>query len=395
MGREQTGLVIIHANRLEKLRDLLVGWICSNPIPPLENEHILVQSNGIAQWLRMSLAASEQADPPGCGIAAAMQLELPSAFLWQAYRAVLGEDAVPRQSPYDKPRLVWRLYRMLPQLLARPSFQPLNEYLNNDPSRRKLYQLAQRLSDLYDQYQVYRADWLNDWAAGNNQLNKPDGSLFMLDQTQQWQAELWREIREDLQQERDLSRADLHAQFIQACGQLKKRPARLPRRLLVFGISALPQQMIEALAALSDHMQILIAVHNPCRHYWADIIEGRELLRSEFRRQQRREGTPVNLTPEEMHIYAPPLLAAWGKQGRDYIRLLDEFDQSDKYRQWFTDSRIDLFDDPVSEPQALPLLQQLQQDILELNPAPSQPRQLHADDQSIVFHMAHSPQRET
>ena len=37
-----------------------------------------------------------------------------------------------------------------------------------------------------------------------------------------------------------------------------------------------------------------------------------------------------------------PLLAAWGKQGRDYIRMLDEVDNTRQYQQEF--SRIDLFD---------------------------------------------------
>jgi exodeoxyribonuclease V gamma subunit len=31
---------------------------------------------------------------------------------------------------------------------------------------RKRFQLAERLADLFDQYQVYRADWLAAWAAG-------------------------------------------------------------------------------------------------------------------------------------------------------------------------------------------------------------------------------------
>lgn len=53
MTEPNAGLAIIHANRLETLRDLLVRWMRDNPLAPLEQEQILVQSNGIAQWLRM------------------------------------------------------------------------------------------------------------------------------------------------------------------------------------------------------------------------------------------------------------------------------------------------------------------------------------------------------
>ncbi|TCK05900.1 exodeoxyribonuclease V subunit gamma [Marinobacterium mangrovicola] len=393
MSELSTGLAIIHANRLETLRDLLVRWMRDNPLPPLVDEQILVQSNGIAQWLRLALAAP--VSEGGCGIAAGLQVELPSAFLWRAYRAVLGKEAVPPQSPYDKPQLRWRLLRLLPDLLKTPEFASLAQYLESDPGERKAYQLAEHLADLFDQYQVYRADWLADWAEGLDQLRMPDGGEpRLLDEDQRWQPRLWRAIRADLQAEVDSSRADLHQRFLEACKQLQSRPRSLPPRLMVFGISALPQQMIEALAALSGQIQVMVAVLNPCRFYWADIIEGKELLRAEHKRQQRREGVPVELSSEQMHLHAPPLLAAWGKQGRDYIRLLDEFDQSERYRHWFNDSRIDLFDEPEPDIASLPLLQQLQQDILELNPVEKAPREWFAGDDSLVFHLAHSAQRE-
>ncbi|PGC71786.1 exodeoxyribonuclease V subunit gamma, partial [Bacillus toyonensis] len=62
--------------------------------------------------------------------------------------------------------------------------------------------------------------------------------------------------------------------------------------------------------------------------------------------------------------HAHPLLAAWGKQGRDYINLLDSYDEPDSYRAAFRNGRIDLF----SETQPENMLNQLQDDILELRP---------------------------
>ena len=160
------GLMIIHGNRLETLRELVVDWMRTHPLGPLENEVILVQSNGIAQWLQMALAADT--DQGGSGIAAALDVQLPARFLWDSYRGVLGRDAVPEQSPLDKQPLLWRLMRLLPELLEQPEFVPLKRFLADDSDCRKRYQLAERLADLFDQYQVYRADWLNDWAAGED-----------------------------------------------------------------------------------------------------------------------------------------------------------------------------------------------------------------------------------
>ena len=52
----EPGFHAIHANHLEDLRRAVV-WICrQSPLPPLESETFLVQSNGIAQWLKLALA---------------------------------------------------------------------------------------------------------------------------------------------------------------------------------------------------------------------------------------------------------------------------------------------------------------------------------------------------
>ena len=50
------GLIVIHGNHLEELRALAVQWMRRYPLRPLENEVLLVQSNGIAQWLKLALA---------------------------------------------------------------------------------------------------------------------------------------------------------------------------------------------------------------------------------------------------------------------------------------------------------------------------------------------------
>ena len=383
------GLAVIHSNQLESLRDLVVAWMQQHPLAPLENEIVLVQSNGMSQWLKIALA-----DYDGLGICAAVAPQLPGRFLWSAYQAVLSREDVPDVSPFEKSALTWRVYRLLPGLLHEPAFAPLRQFLDNDNDARKRHQLAECLADLLDQYQVYRSDWLRDWAMGVDQLRDARGAPKPLPEAQAWQAGLWRAILSDVPEEhRDTSRALLHERFIAALEKIEHRPAGLPRRVVVFGISSLPQQMVKALAALGKFCQILLCVHNPCRYYWADIIEHKELLRAERRRQGHKPLMPVDVADEDLHLHANPLLAAWGKQGRDYVRLLDEFDDPEHYREWFR--RIDLFDD-FGEACQRSLLQQIQQAVLDLSPLPADPAQraqIQPDD-SLLFRIAHSPQRE-
>ena len=335
------GLSIIHSNHLEDLRRVAVRWIASHPLAPLENEVFIVHSNGMAQWLKLALAEND-----GCGISAALDIQLPARFLWTAYRAVLGAAEIPVDSPYDKDRLTWRLLRLLPGLMKDERFVRLKAFLADDRDMRKRYQLACHLADLYDQYQVYRADWLEDWTKGADRLRSARGNPLDLPADHRWQAELWRRIQADVPgNRRKARRSALHRRFLRKAGELTRRPAGLPRRVIVFGISSLPAQALEALHALAAHSQVLLFVLNPCRHYWADIIEDRNLLRIERSRHQRKDRMPADLDPERLHQHVNPLLAAWGKQGRDYIGLLYGYDQPEAYRKRFAE--IDLFTDFV------------------------------------------------
>ena len=395
----QSGFIVAHSNHLEELRELVVQWTKINPLYALENEHILVQSNGIAQWLKFALA-----DDRGCGIAAGLQIGLPARFLWQVYRQVLGTETIAKSSPFDKAPLTWRLMRLLPKVVREPVFAPLQHFLGDDPDLRKRYQLAERLADLYDQYQVYRSDWLKDWAVGDDQLRQVAGQPQISEEKAQarepivaWQAALWRLLIDDIGAEAiDSSRAAVHPRFIAKMRELDAAPAGLPRRIIVFGISSLPAQMVEALAAISRFSQVMLCVHNPCQYHWADIVEDKQLLRHEYRRQSRKQGFPEVLSIEQLHQFAHPLLAAWGKQGRDYISLLDKYDELDSYQTVFDShgQRVDIFEDGASAT----LLEQLHNDILHLRPLADTralwPALDLQADQSVRFHITHSAQRE-
>ncbi|GGB87364.1 exodeoxyribonuclease V subunit gamma [Pseudoduganella buxea] len=379
------GLLILHGNQLEQLRAAVFQWLRNHPLDPLETDVLLVQSNGVAEWLKIALAEE-------MGVCAATRVALPARFLWQAYRAMLGRERVPRISAFDKGPLTWRLMRLLPALLADDMFAPLRHFLaGGDPERR--LQLSERLSDLFDQYQVYRADWLADWEAGRDQTRCPRGVVYPLPEGQRWQAALWRAIVGSVPaEERALGRAGVHTEFVQAVAGGAEPVTPLPRRVVLFGVSALPYQTLQALASLARFTQVIVAVPNPCRFYWGDIIDGRDLLRAARRRQHPRNGLDLGSIPlEELHAHSHPLLASWGRQGRDYIRMLDEFDEATAAAGDGDHLRVDLFSDDAGDT----LLHQMQAAVRDLLPlAEHQFPTPGSEDRSVVFHVAHSVQRE-
>ncbi|RUO53590.1 exodeoxyribonuclease V subunit gamma [Pseudidiomarina homiensis] len=378
MSEQSAGLIVAHSHKLEELTDLVVEMTRIAPLAPLESECVLVQSNGIAQWLKRHWAES-------LGIAAMVDVTLPARFQWQAYRAVLGND-LPRHSPFDKDRLTWRLLRLLPLHLDKPEFAALANYIRDDTEQRKLYQLAERLADLYDQYQMYRADWLADWAAGGSIAADSDNA---------WQPLLWQLLREDIGAHGLSDRAQLHQRFIAKAQTLStdQRPKGLPPRVIVFGISSMPQQLIEVLNALANCCQVLLCVHNPSQHFWMDSIAGRDVLREIKRKRLSRKPGQAELDINNLHTETHPLLASWGKQGGDYIRMLDAFDGTQEQQSRFAKLNFDLFEEPEA-PQCR--LAQLQSDMLHLRSiGEAKPLwEERAADDSLKFVSCHSPQRE-
>jgi len=384
----QHGFIAFHGNRAEDLAEVVIQWLRRHPLSPLQEEVILVQSNGMAEWVKMTLARH-------AGVCAATRVELPSRFLWRTYRQVLGRDAVPAASPLDKLPMVWRLMQLLPELLAQACFAPVAGFLKADEPDRML-QLATQLADLLDQYQNYRADWLQAWAQGQDVLINAHGGRDALAPEQQWQAGLWRALLQTLTAQQQLgTRPQLHQRVLDRLASAQAPATPVAQRVIVFGMSQIPWTTLQALAALAAHSQVLLAVPNPCRFYWGDIMEGRELLQAQHRRQPWRHGRDLSALPlQDMHAHAQPLLAAWGRQGRDLIRLLDAFDNAEQCRRRFDLARIDVFDETPETPQT-PLLRQVQNRIRDLLPLAEHPACSVADsDRSIVFHCAHSPMRE-
>jgi len=384
----QPGFLAFHSNRSENLAEVVINWTQRHPLSPLEEEIILVQSNGMAEWVKMELARRGS-------VCAATRVELPSRFLWRTYRQVLGREVVPSESPLDKVPMVWRLMQLLPHMIGQPEFAPVARFLSGDEPDRML-QLATKLADLFDQYQNYRADWLQDWAQNKDELILANGARAKLPAEQGWQPQLWRAVLNTLSEAQKQSiRPQLQQRVIDHLNAGAALASPVARRVIVFGMSQIPLTTLQALAALSKHSQVMLAIPNPCQYYWGDIMDGRELLNAQRRHHPLRQGLDLSVLPlEDMHAHAHPLLAAWGRQSRDFIRQLDYFDDAEKAKQQFELARIDWYDD-TAEDAHTPLLLQVQNRIRDLVPLPE-----HADcaiapqDQSIVFHTAHSPVRE-
>ena len=384
-------LRVYHSNRLDVLEALMEFIVERERLDdPFEPEMILVQSTGMAQWLQMTLSQK-------FGIAANIDFPLPASFIWDMFVRVLPE--IPKESAFNKQSMSWKLMTLLPQLLDREDFTLLRHYLTDDSDKRKLFQLSSKAADLFDQYLVYRPDWLAQWETGH--------LVEGVGEAQAWQAPLWKalvEYTDELGQPR-WHRANLYQRFIETLESATTCPPGLPSRVFICGISALPPVYLQALQALGKHIEIHLLFTNPCRYYWGDIKDPAYLAKLLTRqrrhsfedrelplfRDSENAGQLFNSDGEQ--DVGNPLLASWGKLGRDYIYLLSDLESSQE---------LDAFVDVTPDN----LLHNIQSDILELEnravagvnieefSRSDNKRPLDPLDSSITFHVCHSPQRE-
>ncbi|MBS7664423.1 exodeoxyribonuclease V subunit gamma [Pseudomonas lalucatii] len=346
-------LSLYHAPDLETLGELATRLLAQPQRQPFAAARVVVPSQGIGRWLTLQLARSQ-------GIAMQLEVQLPSAFVWELSRLVLGQ--LPEQSAFTPDTLAWRLYDWLcePHRLAQAP--RLAHYLEGGDERRRL-SLAAKIADVFDQYLLYRDDWLAAWERNE---------LLGLGPDEAWQALLWRELTEGGHPHR--------ARLLEELLRRLHDPAPIagvPERLLVFGISALAPHHMRVLDGLARHSEVVVFALNPCREAWGEIRDVRELARQS------------QASPDDWYLdVGHPLLASLGKQGRDFFDSLFALASSEGAQELGLYSEdADLHDSS--------LLQALQNDILRLRTrAPDERLALHADDRSLELHVAHSPLRE-
>ena len=53
------GFMALHSHRTENLVETVVAWLRAHPLRPLEEAVFIVQSNAVAEWLKMAACAMD------------------------------------------------------------------------------------------------------------------------------------------------------------------------------------------------------------------------------------------------------------------------------------------------------------------------------------------------
>lgn len=383
-------LTLFTSNRLDVLVDRLAADMAASPLPPLAQEIVVVQSEGMQRWLTLELARRH-------GVSGSLTTPFPRPFCRWLARRVLDAEALPDSEPiprgddsaFGREMLSWRLFARLGRLDADDSEVAESApaaYLADDPDQRKRYQLAQRLGSLYDDYQMFRPQMLARWQAG-----EPAGEVERAAETEGWQAELWRHLVAPTEGGSEEPFSNRMRRLTLRLGRTRKDPAGLPRRVSVLGVSTLPPAFVELLTALARWTQVGVYFVSPTYHYWGDLRSEREQARIVRRERAQKLLAGRDAPSVAQHLErGNALLAALGRQGREFFDILQDADPSGG--AWHD---LDFVDPLESSSSALA---RLQSDVLHLADRGAvqhtPPVPWPEGDRSLSVHACHSPMRE-
>ena len=339
-----------------------------DPLPPEEDEAVLVQSRQLAEWLERRLADE-------LGACAGIRWMLPGDLLNWCDDAPRGAD------PWTRERLRWRLHQAVE---ATAVDHPLLSAAWNPADPLACHRLLEQLADAYDTWQLQRPELLAAWAEGSAEGPEPHAA---------WQAALWRTLLAGTPV------APRNQRLAVAIAAVRRGDARLlsraPRRLTAFAISNLPLPLLDLLEGFGQHRQLTVALWSPSPLPWADLPSQREAAR---RLAQRVSSVAafVQVEPTALPGGMPdlgdageveaghPLLAALAGQSRRWFRALGR------------DSIANAWDPlPFVTPDCTSDLHQIQSDMQELcDPRTRPERPTIRVDGSLAIHRCSSERRE-
>ena len=159
-----------------QMRNLAITFCNNEPEvkDPFKSSKVIIQSFELRYWLQLQITEFK-------GISSNIDFQLPASFLWELYKSLAPDAADLDRSPYEKEIMVWRLMRILEK--GQSSNQEISDYLDPEKKRNlRLYELSSELASTFDEYLMYRPDWVLAWESSKDGFASKE---------EEWQASMW------------------------------------------------------------------------------------------------------------------------------------------------------------------------------------------------------------
>ena len=358
------GLHIHHAPHLLPLTESLAEVLATPLADPFAAELIGVPTAGVRDWLEQQFALRLGARDHHDGISANIQMVFPGRFTAAAFGIPLAAS-----DAWEIDRLTWAVLQVLDTgAVSVPGWRPTSAVGDDEAGQpRARYATARRIADLFDGYANNRPQMIQQWAAGLDGDGTLDerGAVVPLDPDQRWQGELWRHLRRAVGVP---SRAEELPKLLSDLAAGRLTPA-LPRRVALFGVSAVSAVQLAVLHALGSVREVHLFLVHPSNVAWANArhLGGRIELRSGF-----------DATAKVAH----PLLRSWARPAMEAASLVQP-----------SGPEVIIHESPHPNAGGAPsLLRQIQADII----ADREPAAVGTDarDRSVQIHACHGTTRQ-
>ena len=321
-------------------------------------QQIVTQTEGMNNWLKIQIAAQ-------LGIAANIAFNKPNDIIAQIYYWLGGKNKPLLSVDFVK----WSIYHLLKENDFTQKFPDIEKYYcSNDV---KQIALAAKIADLFDQYQLYRPDTIDQWNASAIETITDD-----------WQQWLWVRIQAIAGQALMDKTGMIHfiIDALQKEDKQRTLQTKLPQ-LQFFGIAVITPFYLKLFNELSKYIDVLFYLINPAPTcYWLEDKSEKQIARILQKNKQAPAAAAYSTVGNS-------LLNSWGSIVKDSFSLLFE---DDNYINQYNDDLALEPDAPNS------LLKKIQQDIYCNAPDSSRNKITTEDikDGSLTINTCFTPVRE-
>lgn len=217
---------IYTCNRLESLCQTLAENIRNSERQVFAKDVIITQSGGMNGWLKTELAQRN-------GVIANFEFQNQDGFLLEIYQLLFKERL---QNNFDS--IKYKIYDDLDSFEFKDTFAEVANYYHNDDLRR--FQLADKIADLFDQYQLYRPEMIESWNHGNSSTENQD---------ERWQKWLWQKLGIE-------SRAKIKSKIIDQLDKQRDSIRKTYPVISLFGITVYTRFHLDFFTELAKYTQV-------------------------------------------------------------------------------------------------------------------------------------------
>ena len=347
------------SNNLGELQKQLSKNLRTQTNGVFHQDILVTQTEGMNRWLSIELADS-------LNIFSNARFFKPNGFITDIFKLARVVD----DQDFSTEKLRWVIFQLLDDKEFIEKFNLVSSYYEGDEIKR--LQLATRVSDLFDQYLIYRPDYIQAWNKGEHPKIRDKYQYH-----EEWQAWLWVKLQERADFEDKVAlRNKLIEKFSDPLfiGALQKKYPEIS----LFGLSVLTPFHLEIFSWLSKYIDVHFYQLNPSpQNYWYDQTGEKSISKIEKFTKK---------TAEVLRLQSGnTLLSNWGKIGKDAFTSLFEHDEV-----------LNIMDDTKSlSPENKKLLNKLQLDVFNNEKLNTQKIDLtNIEDGSIQISSCYTPVRE-